>query len=170
MIKEDDLRKIGVFAKPHGAKGEISLITDYELAGLTDDPHIACNIDGIFVPFFITSIRQKSASNTLVKFENLDSEDKVKFLSGKPAFIPSELLPPDDDRQHHREELFGYAIIDERSGMIGKVKDVDDSSPNVLLKVEYKGNDILVPLSLITSIQHPLQKMQTALPDGFLDI
>ena len=170
MIKKEDLQKIGVFAKPHGVKGEISLITDYELTGMAGDLYIVCNMDELYVPFFIDSLRKKSASNTLVRFENLDSEDKVKFLAGRPAFFPAKLLPKHDDRPLQRNELTGYTITDECYGILGTVIDVDDSSPNVLLKVVYSDKEILVPLSLITSINHQHQTMNTSLPDGFLEI
>ena len=171
MIKEEDLQEIGLFAKPHGIKGEISLITDYDLSGMTGECYIVCNIDNIFVPFFVDSFRQKSVSNTLVKFENLDSGDKVKFLSGKPAYVTSGLLPlHDDSRPDRRKALTGHTIVDDRYGMIGTVTDVDESTPNILLIVDCKGVEALIPLALITSIEHPQQTMYTSLPEGFLEL
>ena len=170
MIKEEDLQGIGVFAKPHGVKGEISLITDFDLSDMTGDLYLVCSIDNIYVPFFIDSFRQKSATNTLVKFENLDSGDKVKFLSGKQAFVPSGLLPMHDDRPANRHTLTGYTVVDDQYGLIGTVTDLDDRTPNILLKVDGKGVELLIPLALITSIEHPQQTMHTSLPDGFLEL
>jgi len=170
MIKEEDLHKIGVFAKPHGVKGEISLISDYRLDGLSGNLYFVCSIDELFVPFFVTSIRQKSASSTLVKFENMDSADRIKCLSGKSAFMNVDLLPLLGEHPIHQEDLTGYTINDDRYGVIGEVIDVDYSTPNILLKVKYQEKEILVPLSLITSIsQHP-HMMNTLLPNGFLEI
>jgi len=170
MIKEEDLQNIGIFAKPHGVKGEISLITDDDLTGMTGNDFIVCSIDGICVPFFLESVRPKSASNTLVKFENLDSEDKVKFLTGKTALVPSGLLPHADERPFREKSLIGYTVVDDRFRLKGVVSDVDDSTPNVLLRVDWGGNNILVPLALVTSIQHDLQTMNASLPDGFLEL
>jgi len=170
MIKEKGLQKIGMFAKPHGVKGEISLITDYDIASIAGDPFIVCDIDGIRIPFFIASYRQKSTSSTLLTFENLDSEEKVKFLTGKLAYVTSELLPLNDERPVSLDGLVGYTITDDQIGTLGKVIDVDDNTPNVLLTVDYKGNEILVPLALMTSIQHNQQVMHLSLPEGFLDI
>ena len=167
MIKEEDLHEIGMFAKPHGVKGEISLITDYDLSCLTGERYIVCSIDNIHVPFFIDSSRQKSASNTLIKFENLDSEDEVKFLSGKPAFLHVKFLPLRDDRPNQHKALAGYLVID-RTGVIGTVTDLNDSTPNTLLIVDYKGVEMHIPLALVTSIDHQHQTMNTSLPDGFL--
>ena len=170
MIKEEDLHEIGVFAKPHGVKGEISLITDYDLSGMTGNFHIVCNIDKIYVPFFVDSFRQKSVLNTLVKFENLDSEDKVKFLTGKPAFVQAGLLPLHDDRPVRRKTLTGYAIVDDHYGLIGTVNDLDDSTPNILLKVVYNDVEMLIPLALVNSIEHHQQTMNTSLPEGFIEL
>jgi len=170
MIKGDDLHQIGVFAKPHGVKGEISIITDYELSGVAGDLFVVCNIDEIYVPFFVESFRQKSASNILVKLENLDSEDKVKFLSGKQAFIPSNLYSLHEEHPSHRHALTGYTIVGDHADVIGEVVDIDDSTPNILLKVSRQNDEILIPLSLISSIQHHQQTMTALLPDGFLEL
>jgi len=181
MIKEEDLYKIGFFAKPHGVKGEIALVTDYDIAGITGDPCIVCNLDEIWTPFFITSYRQKNASTTLVSFDNLDSAEKVKFLSGKTACIPAQNSPFKDNEEDANSSILsfnvdrkvvinGYNIIDERHGMLGRVKEVDDRTLNILLTVDYKGNELLIPLALATSIQHKQKTITLSLPDGFLDI
>ena len=171
MIKEEGLQEIGVFAKPHGIKGEISLITDYDLSGMTGECYIVCSIDNIFVPFFVDSFRHKSASNMLVKFDNLDSKDKVKFLSGKQAYVTSGLLQLHDDRRpDHRKTFTGHTVVDDRYGVIGAVTDVDDSTPNILLKVDCRGVEMIIPLAFITSIEHQQQTMNASLPEGFLEL
>ena len=170
MIKRDDLCKIGQFAKPHGVKGEISLITNIDIAEITGDPCLVCSIDDIWAPFFITSCRQKSAATTLVTFENLDSNDKVKFLTGNLAYVLLEQMPPQDDRRRAVNDFIGYRVIDDRSGELGTLKDVDESTLNVLLKVDCKGHELLIPIALVTSIQHPHQTMNVSLPNGFLEI
>lgn len=56
MIKKEDVFKIGQFAKPHGVKGEISLVTDYDLFDDSEDDYIVCDMDGILVPFLLRII------------------------------------------------------------------------------------------------------------------
>lgn len=60
MIKSEEVFKIGQFTKPHGIKGEITLVTDCDVFDDTDDPYIICDMDGILVPFSwkITGIRR----------------------------------------------------------------------------------------------------------------
>ena len=167
MIKEEDLSKIGQFAKPHGIKGEISLITDYDIPDISCDPYIVCDMDGILVPFFIESYRQKSSATTLVKFENINSEENVKLLSGKEAFLPSEMMPEEDEET---ATLTGYTIVDEKLGTIGRITDIDDSTFNILLIVDCKGSEVLIPAALVTAINRENKTAEVSLPEGFSDI
>jgi len=167
MIKEEALCQIGLFTKPHGVKGEIALITDYDIAEMA---YIVCNIDDILVPFFIQSYRQKSASTVLVTFDRLDTEDKVKFLMGKTAYIPSELASSINPASSTPHDLTGYTVVDEQSGILGTLKDIDDSTLNILLKVDRQGAELLIPLALVTSTHSLTKTINVSLPDGFLNI
>ena len=51
MLKKEDFVHLGKFLKPHGTKGEIGLQTDSFALG-DDCDFVACDIDGILVPFF----------------------------------------------------------------------------------------------------------------------
>ena len=62
MIRKEELFKIGKFTKPHGVKGEITLLTQYEGLETMDEPYIVCEMDGIFVPFFVESPSRESSS------------------------------------------------------------------------------------------------------------
>ena len=170
MIEENTLQKIGVFAKPHGIKGEITLITDYDISCIAGDPFIVCDIDGILTPFFIDSYRPKGVSTTLVTFDNFDSEDKVKLLTGKTALVVSQQFLSTEVHTFSLEKLVGYAIIDEQIGTLGKVLYIDDSTPNILLAIEYKGDEIFVPLSIAKSLRHDQEAIYLSLPKGFLEI
>ncbi|MDR0394140.1 MAG: ribosome maturation factor RimM [Tannerella sp.] len=171
MLRTEDLIKIGYFAKPHGIKGEISLVTDYDMADLSgDDPYIVCEMEGIHVPFFIESYRPKNNTTALIGLAGIDSENKAKPLTGKPAYIPSDLLPPDDEDLPEWTRLTGYTVTDDRSGEIGTVSDIDDHTINVLLKVDYKGQEILIPAALITALERERKMIEVSLPDGFWEI
>ena len=191
MIKEEDLLKIGKFAKPHGVKGEITLLSYYDISDITGEPYVVCDMDGIWVPFFIDSFRQKSDNATLIKFENIDSDEKVKILSAKVAYVPAEMIQIHDTDTDSLNSFIGYTVTSkpETSGesknddsdfsnnfehnnsiILGQVNDADDSTDNILLKVVSNGNEILIPLALVTAIHHDLKTMEVSLPEGFLEI
>jgi 16S rRNA processing protein RimM len=171
MIKKEELVKIGQFAKPHGIKGEISLVTDYDLADISsDDPYIVCDMDGIPVPFFIDSYRQKSHTTTLVGFDGIDSEEKAKLFTGKQAFIPADMLPLHGEDMPGWKSVTGYMVSDGKAGRIGTVTDIDDKTTNILLAVDYNEKEILVPAALATTVDPERKMIEVELPEGFLEI
>jgi 16S rRNA processing protein RimM len=171
MLKKEDLIKIGHFVKPHGIKGEISLLTDYEIADLSvDDPYLVCDMEGIPVPFFIESCRQKNKTTVLVGLADIDSKDRAKLFTGKPAYVPSELLPSGDEDRPEWNCLTGYTVTDDKTGKIGTVSDIDSHTINVLLTVDCKGKDILIPAALITALDRERKTIAVSLPEGFWEI
>ena len=56
MILKEELTEIGRFGKPHGIQGEINATVDDDV-DVDAINRIVVNIDGIYVPFFIRSIR-----------------------------------------------------------------------------------------------------------------
>ena len=53
MITREELIRIGRFNKPHGVKGELSFTFTDDVFDRTECSYIVCEIDGIFVPFFV---------------------------------------------------------------------------------------------------------------------
>ncbi len=169
MIKKEGLLKIGRFLKPHGIDGEIALLTNYEISSAHDDFYFICEMDGIFVPFFVESYRTKNDTTKLVKFEDIDTEDLKKQLAGKEVYLPSEILAPSDKEKYKQKSLIGYQLKDETYGVIGYITDIDERTINVLLKVRYNDKDILVPKAFITLV-HPDERIaEVLLPSGFLE-
>ncbi|MDR2681023.1 MAG: ribosome maturation factor RimM [Tannerella sp.] len=171
MIKKEELVKIGHFAKPHGIKGEISLVTDYDPADIPcDDPYIVCDMDGIPVPFFIDSCRQKSNTTALIGLDGIDSEEKAKLFTGKPACIPADMLPSHDEDMTGWKHITGYTVSDEKFGTIGPVTDIDDKTMNILLTVDCREKEILIPAALVTAVDSERKTIEVALPEGFWEI
>ncbi|MDR1525646.1 MAG: ribosome maturation factor RimM [Tannerella sp.] len=171
MIKKEELIKIGQFAKPHGIKGEISLVTDYDPADIScDDPYIVCDMDGIPVPFFIDSYRQKSNTTVLIGFDGIDSEEKAKLFTGKRAYVPADMLPLHDEDTSGWKYVTGYTVSDEKLGTIGPVTDIDDKTINILLTVDCKEKEILIPAALVTTVDPERKMIEVTLPDGFWEI
>ncbi|MDR1724154.1 MAG: 16S rRNA processing protein RimM [Tannerella sp.] len=171
MIRAEELHLIGQFAKPHGVRGEIALATDYDLAGIIDKSFVACEIDGIFVPFFVESYRQKGRRTALLKFENMDVEH-IRLLAGKSAYINAELAADCETESagYDTHRLAGYTITDNLTNLTGNVVDVNDATINVLIIADYDGEERLIPAAFINSIDNEHKKITLTLPQGFFDI
>ena len=172
MLKIDDCYKIGWFAKPHGIKGEISLVTDFDLSLLSgnSDAYLICEMDGLPVPFFIDSCRQKNGTTVLIRLTDINSEDKAKALIGKPAYLPVDMMSSLDEDLPEWEQFIGYTVREEPNGVIGKITGVDSQTINILLRVDYRGNDMLIPVAFITGYDTEQKEMTITLPVGFWEI
>jgi 16S rRNA processing protein RimM len=173
MIKQDELIKIGQFAKPHGIKGEMAFHFTNDSFDEDDNPFFICEIEGIFVPFRLEECRFISDSSALVKLKSIDSEAKAKTLTHKEVYFTKEhIRESTSDDDYTWDYFIGFSLIDEQLGLIGTITDINDSTLNVLFIVAKDGAEILVPANeeMITRIEDEEQKIYLRLPDGILDI
>lgn len=173
MIKKEDVFKIGQFAKPHGIKGEISLITTSDVFDESEDPYIICEIDGILVPFFIEEYRYKTDTVVLLKLENVDNEQAAREFANRDVYYSLDEVDDSDLVGDMTWDSFvGYRVSDQTAGELGCITDVDETTANVLLRIDNQGKDLLLPAAdeLIVSVDHPNKQMLVALPEGLLDL
>ena len=173
MIKQEEVFKIGQFAKPHGIKGEISLITECDVFDDSDDLYVICNMDGILVPFFVEDYRYKTDTTMLLKLEGVNSEVEAREFSNLDVYFPIEQM--DDESMLNEmtwENFIGFTVIDDNAGELGKITDVDDSTSNVLLQVDYQGRELLLPAAeeLVTNLDFDKRQMFVSMPEGLLDL
>lgn len=173
MIKKEEVFKIGQFAKPHGIKGEIALLTNSDVFEDSEDPYIVCEMDGILVPFFIESYRYKSDSVILLKLESVDTEDRAREFVNREVFYALDAVDEDDLVGDMTWDSFiGYSVTDVQHGELGKIVDVDESTMNVLLQIDYQGDELLIPAveELIMEADHQNKRLVVQIPDGLLDL
>ena len=97
MIKQEEVYKIGRLGKAHGIRGEVSFLFDDDVFDRVDADYLILDIDGILVPFFLEEYRFKSDANAIVKFEDIDTQERARELTGCEVYFPRELADSDDD-------------------------------------------------------------------------
>lgn len=173
MIQQEEVFKIGQFAKPHGIKGELALLTGSDVFDDSEDPYVVVEIDGILVPFFIEEYRYKSDTVILVKLEKVDTEEAAREFAGRNVYYPlDEMEESDLIGDITWDSLIGYTVADPRYGELGRIADVDETTLNVLLKIDRDGEEWLLPAAdeLITGADHPNKRLMVSLPEGLLDL
>jgi 16S rRNA processing protein RimM len=169
MLKKEDFVYFGKFLKPHGTKGEIGLQGDTFTLGDGCD-FVACDIDGILVPFFFESVRQKSNDTLIVKVERMENAEEVRYLTNREAFIPRKWV--EESEEVSLGYFIGFTATDRTLGDIGEIVDIDDSTMNTLFVVENDGEEILIPAQeeLIADIDHDGQTITFDLPEGLVSL
>lgn len=169
MIRKEDVYKIGKLGKAHGVRGEISFLFDDDVFDRTDADYLVIDIDGILVPFFIEEYRFKSDDNALMKFEDIDSQERARELTGCDVYFPRELSEADEEHLSWAA-IRGFELIDSNTGSsAGRIASVDDSTINILFELE---DGKLIPASeeLITNVDTKKQQIFINLPEGILEL
>jgi 16S rRNA processing protein RimM len=169
MLKKEDFVYYGKFLKPHGTKGEIGLEGDSIVLG-DDCDFVACDIDGILVPFFFETRRTKNSDTLIVKIERLDSAEEVRCLTNREAYIPKEWT---EESEALSWSFFrGFIAVDENLGELGEITDIDDSTINTLFVIDNDGEEILVPAQeeFILGIDQKNREIIFSLPEGLVSL
>ena len=169
MLRKEDFVYYGKFLKPHGTKGEIVLEGDSIILGDECD-FVACEIDGILVPFFFETRRTKNSDTLIVKIERMDSAEEVRYLTNRDAYIPKEWT--EESEVLSWSYFRGFTAVDENLGELGEIIDVDDSTINTLFVIDYDGEEILVPAQeeMIAGIDNENREIFFNLPEGLVSL
>lgn len=175
MILSRDITPIGEFVKTHGIDGELSLTLD---PGLTPDdlPCMILDMDGIYVPFFVTASRTRGSQSWLVTLEGITSDIEAASMVGKTVYALRDRVEDDDtdDDGFYLEDMVGYTLFDVgNENPVGKIADVDLSTDNALFIVETDHHHrLMIPaaVDLMVAADHDLHTLTMNLPTGLADL
>lgn len=177
MITESEIIEIGKLGKPHGINGEINayLNEDIDIERLD---RIVLEIEGIFVPFFIESVRTKRIDTVIMHIDGINDELHASELTHHLIYVlkaDNIILADehDDDEGMYAADLTGYTILSKTGTLIGRITDVDLSTENALFLVERPDmTNIYIPISdeMIDDIDSESRHLIMTLPEGLLDL
>ncbi len=170
MIKKEELFKIGVLNKPHGIHGEISFTFTDDIFDRVEVGFLICLLDGIFVPFFIENYRFKSDTTALVKFQDIDSAEKARKFTNVEIYFPLEHREESAPAEISWDALIGFEAWEAGLTRLGKINAVDTSTINILLVIDFDGNELLVPAreEFIVELDPEKRKITFNLPRGLV--
>jgi len=169
MIKQEEVFKIGRLGKPHGVKGEISFQFNDDIFDTADADYLVLDIDGILVPFFIDEYRFRNDSLALIKFCDIDTQERASELTGCDVYFPRHLTEEDNETPS-LAMLVGYRLVDfSTQKEIGTITSIDDQTANILFELQ---DGRLIPASddLIHHIDTQQQEIIMDIPEGLLEI
>lgn len=172
MISRDELIKIGIFNKPHGLKGELSFSFTNDIFDRCDSPYVVCQMEGIYVPFYIEEYRFRSDSTALVKLEDIDSDSDARMFTNSDVFYPKKYIDDSELEEAPCDYFLEYTIVDQDLGELGPIKGLDDTTVNLLFEVDYKGKEILIPANddFVLRIDEEKKIIYMKLPEELLSL
>lgn len=169
MIKKEEVYKIGRLGRTHGVKGEISFQFEDDIFDRVDADYLILNIDGILVPFFMEEYRFRSDAVALIKFCDIDSQERASELTGCDVFFPRHLAE-DEKEGPSLASLVGFDLVEaEGKRKIGTIASIDDSTINLLFELE-DGRLIPATDELIEQINTKERTILMQIPEGLLEL
>ena len=168
MIRQEEVYRIGRLGKTHGVKGEVTLLFDDDIFDRVDCDYLILEVDGILVPFFIEEYRFKGDTTAIMKFEDVDTQQRAQELTGCNVFFPRSLA--EEDNTPSLSMLIGFNLVEASSAaVIGRIAAIDDSTANLLFELE---DGTLIPANddLITDIDMTKKRITMNIPKGLLEL
>lgn len=169
MIKAEDVYKIGRIGKAHGIKGEVSLQFDDDIFDRVDADYLVLDVDGILVPFYMEEYRFRNDSVCLVKFCDIDTQQRATELTGCDVYFP-RALAEEADEMPSLASLVGFDIVEAKGNRrVGTIAAIDDQTANILFELE---DGTLIPANddLITDIDWKGKRITMNIPKGLLEL
>ncbi len=179
MIERADLALVGKVNKTHGIDGELSVsLFDAGVAeGVEVDDCLLFDIDGIFVPFFIASVRPRGNESLLITLDGESSREAVASFVGKDVFMRRDRVEELAEGEEEGDGMYAGSLIGFRAlrgdGIeIGGIGDIDDSSDNPLFIIRSEESDkpVLIPIVDDFIVEIDDDTIVFALPEGLLDL
>ena len=115
-----------------------------------------------------TSSSNSSDTVALVKFEDVDTQQRAQELTGCDVYFPRSLA--DDDETPSLSMLIGFDVVDVTTGTtVGRIAAIDDSTANLLFELE-DGRLIPAAEELITNIDSKNKVIKMTIPEGLLEL
>lgn len=172
-IPKDECQKVGFIRKTHGIHGEMILEFEQEYEySIEEANRFFVEMEGLLVPFFLKEegLRFKSVNSAIIGLKWVDTEQKAKRMGGKSVWLFRDEITYDES-EGNDNTLENYLLLDEKKGEIGPITRVDDYSGNIVLTVNFRGEEILVPYSeeLVVEMDEKLKMIKLNLPEGLLE-
>lgn len=173
LMTKDDCVEIGYISQTHGIKGLVKAVFDvHDLEEYRDQTFFFLAQDG--EPIFALDLTHFQPGNkyVILGFEGVNSREEAQSLVGATLYFPIAALPSLPEDQFYFFEIMGYQVVDEHLGELGTLTQFLDIGPQELLIMEYKGNEVLIPVvdAFIKGVDKGSKRLLTALPKGLLDL
>ncbi len=173
-MRTEDCYYLGYVTKTFGYKGEVVIYLD------TDNPTYYKNLESVFIlmegkliPFFIEKIQLRVNSNeAIIRFQNVDTEQKAAQITGQEAYLPLAMLPPLKGNKFYFHEIIGFQVIDKQKGMIGTIDTVLEFPANPVLQIKVESKEVLVPArdEFIIKLDRQNKTITIDAPEGLIDL
>ena len=193
----DDLRIVGRISGLYSGNGELNVATyDDFPAGNDFKGPLFVFVDKLAVPLFIASLRRRSPSAAVIRFEDIDTPARAEIIAGLELFIPAAARPRAKGKGKAGKDfasLVGYRAtlsreqasaeaegalargqtpVGAEGALEGEVTGFFENGANPLFEVTVSGKQIYIPAAgrFVERIDPASRRIRFTLPEGLLEL
>ena len=172
-MQKKDCFLFGTVFKLHGYKGNVNIYNDNNIPiDLTTLEYFLIEYDNDLVPHFIETIGPLKLNVILVKFKDVDSEEKAKMMQKRRVYLPKDYMPKTDKNNISIEKLIGYSVVDIEIGDLGEITYINTETAQKLIYVEKNKKEFCFPMhdEFVKEINPKKRVMRIKIPEEFLTL
>ncbi|WP_299319040.1 16S rRNA processing protein RimM [uncultured Porphyromonas sp.] len=178
MLDKADFEPIGRLGRTHGIGGELSTKLSVDLSVLWEEDErlfLFLEEQELLIPYRVRSLRAKTDELDLIAFVDVMTKEAAEALVGRELWLERAYLDHDEaEAVLGLEHYVGFELYEADSGdYLGRITDVDDSTLNVLMRVETPlGDELVLPIAeeLISEVKLAEHQLYLQVPQGLLDL
>ena len=178
MVAIEKLQPVAEVLKLFGNNGTVIVkFRPNALVNVRETEPVFAIMEGIPVPFFMTTFQRRGADRADILFDAIYRESQARELVGKTLYQTAPERKGKKDKQPRFEDpnlLAGFTVSDSNVGPLGHVEAFFDWSMNPCLSIRRLNSSetFLIPFheALISDIDITSQHISLSLPKGLLEI
>lgn len=158
------MRGIAKILKSHGTDGGILIgLYGIDIQDIDTTEPVFIEIDGLPVPFFIESLRQRGSARAVAHLTD------VRDLRDAEELVGLELMAEGDEEEEADEDFTGWTVYDGQR-LVGTVNDMAPIPGNLCLYVQTARGEEMIPLheDLVRDVDPDTRTLVLELPEGLL--
>ncbi len=172
-LVKDNCYKIGKIFKPHGIDGQLN-VSVYVALDEIEKESIIVDINGSLIPFFVDfKVSRFNDNSGIIKLIDVDTKEQAKLLNDCNIYLPkSELKNIEEVLVDFENFIIGYILKDAENEIIGEILDFIDDNKNPVYIVEYKDDEIYLPIHSIEilEVDYSMQIVKADVPPTLLEL
>ncbi|NPA52157.1 MAG: 16S rRNA processing protein RimM [Aquificae bacterium] len=168
QVDKEELVAVGKLHRTFGVKGDIRFELFPPKMKLPDIFYLQTK-DGVFIPVEVENISIKKG---LVRFKGYNTKEKAREITNRFLFTHKSHLPPLEKNQYYVYQLVGLDVY-QGDTHLGKVIQVDDRLPDVLLVIESPEKKTLhIPFinEFVKDVDLEKKRIELSLPEGWEEL
>jgi 16S rRNA processing protein RimM len=133
---------VGRILGPHGAFGQLTARIHSDAPNRFDPgERLYCN--GSLLKIVYSKLTR--SNQIILQFENLDSLERARTLSGQWLTIPKENVAQLPEGEYFHFQLLGLRVVTDQDEELGEIAEVIETGSNDVYLVDGDGGQILIP-------------------------